>query len=238
MPTSPPARLLLPAVAAALLLAGCSITADFTAGPAVDPTAPAPPPAAPVGDPLPPEPVVTSPIAASWEPGGAPVDLGGGHTVTRCQGEVLALCVWHGDTELGLLEALHYPAPAELRDVSGEQLDEALRAFAAARTEDIAADRALGCGADHEVLPDAPATVMVAGEQGLRYGFATVTGGQVIEHVVTWATVRDGELHLLVASAATRDGCMADELLSFAPDLLVPLLPTLDRVAAGTALPA
>lgn len=220
---------LLAAAATALVLAAC--------GPADTPASAPPASPAPVaGDPLPAEPLDTSPIVADWDPAAEPVVLPAGHTIRHCVGDRPALCVWKGDTELGLLEALRFPAPAELDGEDGEALDTAMRAFAAARVADVASDRADGCGPDHEVVADAPASVTVAGGPGLRYGFTTVVGGTVVEHVVTWATLRNGDLHLLVASAVTRDGCMADGLLSFAPDVLTPLLPVLDRVAAGTPL--
>lgn len=236
--TPTPVRSLLLAAAAAVVLVACSASA------AVPPPV-APPPAAEQpgeepssgDDPLPPEPVVSTPIVASWDPGAAPVDLGDGRTVGDCEGDVPALCVTDGETVLGLLEESRHPAPPELLGVTGDDLDRALRDFAAERLSDIEADRLVGCGADHRVLPDAPGSLTIDGAPGLRYGFATVTGDEVIEHVVTWATVREGELRLVVAHAAAPDGCMASELTTFATDELVTLLPVLDRVMAGTQLP-
>lgn len=231
MTTSTRSLLLIPV--AAVLLAACT-TADGAAPPVADPAPPTEQPAA--DDPMPDEPVVSDPIVASWEPGAAPVDLGDGRAVADCEGDIPALCVMEGDTVLGLLEEARYPAPSELL-VAEDELDQALRDFAAERMDEVEADRIAGCGADHVVLPDAPGSVTVDGSPGLRYGFVTMAGDEVVEHVVTWATVRDGELRLVVAEAAASDGCMATELTTFPTDELVTLLPALDRVMAGTPLP-
>ena len=208
---------------AAGLLTACA--ADAGTPPAVD------------DDPLPID-TDTAPVVASWAPDADPVDLGGGHTIGDCEGDVPALCVLDGDeVVVGLLEAFRYPAPSEVLERSEADPDAALREFAAARVAEVEQDRLVSCGQDHRVVPDAPGTLTVDGSPGLRYGFVTMAGDVVVEHVVTWATVRDGELRLVVAHAATSDGCMASELTTFPTDELVVLLPALDRVMAGTPLP-
>lgn len=245
LPSSLRPLLLVPVIA--LGLAACD---DATATP-TDPVAepPAAPSEAPIEEPtddaaseepadhVPAEPVDTAPIVASWDPTAPPVGLGGGLALADCDGDAPLLCVFDGGAEIGHLEALHYPAPEQLAGSSGDELDSALRELAATQARDMAADRAAGCGADNEVMPDAPSTTTVDGQQGLRYGFTTVVDGEAVERVVTWATVRDDQLHLVVAAAVAPGTCMDDGMRWFAPAVLGDLVPLLDRVVAGTALP-
>lgn len=227
------------AIVATVALGACSTTPD--AAPPV--TAPSPtetPAAAPVesDDPLPSEPLDTAPIVASWEPGATPVDLGDGYSIGDCEGDMPSLCVMADGANIGFLEWSTFPVPTELLDLTGENLDRALREFSAARVAENEQDRRDGCGADHEVRADAPGTMTIGGSPGLRYGFVTMTGETVVEYAVTWVTVRGDELLVVVAHAATPGSCMASELLSFPPDELGFLLPVLDRVMTGTPLPA
>lgn len=182
----------------------------------------------------------TEPIPASWEPGAAPVDLGGGWRVADCDGDAPLLCVERGEEVVGTLELNHFPLSDELAAAEGEaELRAALRDFAASRHGDIAEDRRNGCGDDYLVEADPVAEVSMAGQPGVRYGFRGTDGGVTTEHVVSYATVAADQLWIVVADGAAADGCMGDdELTLFDPEVLRDLLPLLDRVVAGTPLPA
>lgn len=191
--------------------------ADQDVDPDVDPGAPTGPP-----------------LVASWAPGAAPLALPDGSLLQDCDGDVPALCVVREGVEAGLLLHSSFPAPDGLAAGGPD----GLRAFAAARVEEVAADRSAGCGEDHVVVADPVTELAVAGLPGVRYGFTTRVGGTVVEHVAVWAVVRGDALDLVVAEATAAPGCMHGELTTFAPGDLVALLPVLDRVMAATPLPA
>lgn len=240
----PPARFrpaLLACLTAALLVACTGADAAPTPTDPAGPTAPTVEPTAeptPTAGPTAPEPPVDSdPIVGAWGSGAPPVDLGDGLVLADCEGDAPTLCVSRGGDDLGYLEHLAFPVPPELAGLEGAALDAALRVFAEERSAWVAEDRAEGCGADHEVLQDAPASLTVAGAPGLRHGFTTLLDGEATERHVTWVTVGPDALHLVVAAAVAPGACMDDGLTAFEPSVIDELLPVLDRVMAGTPLP-
>jgi hypothetical protein len=73
---------------------------------------------------------------------------------------------------------------------------------------------------------------------GALQAFAeSLEDGAVTEFVLSYATVADARLWIVVADAVTADGCMASEFDLFTPDHLETFLPLLDGVVAGTVLP-
>ena len=232
----------------ALVLAASLAACAGTPGPTADPTAEPPPVTAPgrddeptdepadvpVGHDADPDAPAGPPLVASWDPGAAPLVMPDGSLLQDCDGDVPALCVVRGGVEAGLLLHSSFPAPDGLAAAGPD----GLRAFAAARVEEVAADRSAGCGPDHVVVADPVAERVVAGLPGVRYGFTTRVGDTVVEHVAVWAVVRGDALDLVVAEATAAPGCMHGELTTFAPGDLVALLPDLDRVMAATPLPA
>lgn len=251
MSTTSRARSLLVASSCLALLAGaCSGGVPSpTAGPPADAATPPGDAATPPGDAAAPLEETddvpeggtadTDPIAASWGPEAAPVDLDGGWRVADCDGDAPLLCVERGEEIVGTLELNRFPVADELAAARGEaELRAALRDFAAGRHDDIAEDRRNGCGEDYVVEADPVTEVSMAGKPGVRYGFRGTEGGVTTERVVSYATVAADQLWIVVADGAAADGCMGDaELTLFDPEVLRDLLPLLDRVVAGTPLP-
>lgn len=215
-----------------VLAAGCGATE--TPGPS--PSEPTSPTAEPSTDD---EAPTASPIVGQWASGGSPVDLGDGWELLDCEGDIPAQCIERDGTPAGLLELSDWPLTSELASASdATSVTAALQAFADDRHRETASDRAAGCGSDYEFASDETQPVRVGGLPGVRYGFTGTEAGMLTEHVVTYATVHADRLWLVVADAAASAGCMgSDELLVFEPDVLAELLPTIDRIVAGTPLP-
>jgi hypothetical protein len=168
-----------------------------------------------------------------------PVDLGDGWIVRDCDGDAPLLCFDRNGEFVGLIELNTFPVPAELAGVGSEdELVAAMRTWATDNLDGVVADRSEGCGADYEVEVEAPVEQTVAGNNGVRYGFRGIEGGAMTEYVISYATVADDQLWIVVADGAADGGCMgSDELDLFDPAVLETLVPLLDRVVAGMVLP-
>lgn len=211
-------------------------------------------PAAPVATPIgtssdaptgtPTDAPVVEPVVASYAPGAPAVDLPGGWTIRDCEGDAPLVCVGRADVPdgdvVGTLMLDSFPLDAGLAAADGrEAVLEALRANAQLRMQGLVDDRVIGCGAAHEGSIDPMVDLLVDGRAGVRSGFRAVQDGEVVEHVVTYATVAAGQLWLLVAESARDGSCMDDaEMDLFTPDRLATFVPVLDRLVAGTPLPA
>ena len=173
-----------------------------------------------------------------WGPDAAPVDLGDGWTVRDCEGDAPLLCVDRDGELVGTLALSSFEPTEDLAAAdTPEELTDALRAFAESLEDGVVQDRAAGCGADYVVEHEPVAVVTMSGQPGVRYGFRGIQDEAVTEFVLSYATVADGRLWIVVAEAATDDGCMASEFDLFTPDDLATFLPRLDAVVAGTVLP-
>lgn len=213
----------------AVLAAGCT-----TAGGAIgtpSPTAPSSP--SPTTTPTTAEP---EPIAASWAQGAPDTELPDGWVLRDCEGDAPIVCVHRGDELVGTLAFASFPPDGPLVGATdGAEVVEALRAHGTMRMQGLVDDRAIGCGEDYVGSVDDHVDLLVGGQPGVRSGFTAVQAGELAEHVVTYATISEGQLWLLVAEAAAEGTCMGDsELELFAPADLDAFLPILDRVVAGT----
>lgn len=219
---------------AALLVGACTATTapedpTPTVSPSDSPSSSQPPSEEPSDAPS---------FVVDWSPDAAPVDLGDGWTVRDCEGDAPLLCVDRDGELVGTLALSSFEPTEDLAAAdTPEELTDALRAFAESLEDGVVQDRAAGCGADYVVEHEPVAVVTMSGQPGVRYGFRGIEDGAVTEFVLSYATVVDGQLWIVVAEAATDDGCMASEFDLFTPDDLATFLPRLDAVVAGTVLP-
>lgn len=171
-----------------------------------------------------------------WSDAATVVELGGGWTVARCQGDAPLLCFERDGEVAGLVEAISHPV-----DEVGESLDpsESLQVLADGFVESMAADRAVGCGPDYVVEPLPVEDVSVGGLPGLRFGYSgLLADGTLSELVVHHATIDGDRVVVLAAPAYAADGCPGrDELPSFHPADLASLVPELGAVLAVSPLP-
>ncbi len=224
-------------------------TAEPTITPTGMPTAtptepPATPTATPTGTPTAtpttrpddPEP----PTEIDWTDPSVVVDLGGGWSIAKCEGDALFLCVSRDGEHVSALEALFFDtATLPLFDPDAS-VRRNLRRIAEDFHESFAEDRAGGCGADYgfERIAFTPATV--GAQRGGTFGFiGTMADGSPSEMDVHWATVVDDHVLMVVASAFDPGGCLApDEGGSFETSELAALRSELDRLLADSPLPA
>ena len=220
-------------VLVAVLAAGCATTGDAVGTPSpTAPSTPSPTPS-PTATPTTAEP---EPIVASWAQGAPDTELADGWVLRDCEGDAPVVCVHRDDELVGTVAYASYPPDGPLVGATdGDDVVEALRAHGTMRMQGLVEDRAIGCGEDYVGSVDDHVDLPVGGQPGVRSGFTAVQAGEVVEHVVTYATLAEGRLWLLVAESAADGTCMGDsELELFAPADLDAFLPILDRVVAGT----
>ena len=162
-------------------------------------------------------------------------------TVDFCEGEAPYLCFTGDDgTHLGVMELVQYPVAGydAIEEVIAGGGDEsaALEAVADDLVTEMAADRAEGCGDGYEVVPDAPVPAVVAGGDGVRYGFRGVAEGTTVEHVVIHARIDDGTVWILAAAGYADDGCLPREG-EFDVAGVQSAAPLISELAAGSRLP-
>lgn len=226
MPNHPKTRGVVAAIAlSAVLLGACSD--DSTASPsATTTTATSEPPAA-----------VEVDWAARTVTRVAEADV----TVDFCEGEAPLLCfTGDGGEHLGVVELVHYPTAGydviEEAIAGGGDESAALEAIADDLVTSVAADRAEGCGEDYEIVPDEPVPAVVAGEDGVRFGFRGVVDGTTVEHVVIHALIDDGTVWTLTAAGYDDGGCLPREGEFDVAGVQSAML-LIGELAAGTTLP-
>jgi hypothetical protein len=164
----------------------------------------------------------------------------GGLDVAFCEGEGPFLCVSRGGSVLGSVEHLAFDIATmdELRSAldDGASTLDALERHAATQVDAVARDRREGCGPDHVVTADPNQTLTIGGSPALRSGWSARRDGEVVERTVSWTTVMDGTLHVLVAAGLADEGCI-ERLGEFTVEGLEAALPTLDLVARGSRFP-
>lgn len=161
--------------------------------------------------------------------------------VDFCEGEAPFVCfTGDGGEHLGVLELLHYPTAGYdvIEEVIAGGGDEAaaLEAMADDLVTEMAADRAQGCGDGYVVVPDEPVPAVVAGEDGVRYGFRGVVEGTTVEHVVIHALIDDGTVWILSAAGYDDGGCLPREG-EFDVAGVRSVMALIGELAAGTTLP-
>jgi hypothetical protein len=161
-----------------------------------------------------------------------------GWTVAFCEGEGPFLCVSRDGRHVGSVELLAWPVEdyAAIASVlsAGRGEGAALEAAAADLLAVLIADRKIGVDPAYEVVGDEPATVPVAGKDGLRSGFRGVRDGRTLERVVQYRVIDADTLYLLSATGMFVADGGAAPLGEFRLDDLEAFAPVLDRLAAGS----
>ena len=169
--------------------------------------------------------------------GGQSFDLGDPNAVTEpmagwsaraCKGEAPLICISGPKGETGLVELLQFPTDHASLQVLAED-------FVAS----MATDRAAGCGDGYVIEAIPPTDAVVAGEEGVRFGYVgRTTDGALSERNVEHAILRDGQVTLLTAAAYAEGGCPGrDELDSFEPGALASFDEGLTSLVATLVVP-
>lgn len=162
-------------------------------------------------------------------------------TVEFCEGDAPVLCLENAEGQWGGVELSSWPVAdldvLEAAFAEGATQAEALAAYADDFLRIFEADRAEGCGATYEFVPDTSTPISVDGRPGLRYGFRGVVDGVTVEHVVGHAVLTDRTLHLFNAAGLADDGCLGREgefpMEAFDADTI----DLIGRIAAASTLP-
>lgn len=178
-------------------------------------------------------------IAVELGSGGGPVTLDNGWVVQRCEGDAPLLCVLDAaGATLGVVEFGSYPASDAIAEALARgTVMAALEARVAEQHAAIAADRAIGCGAEYEYRAAPVGHATVGQEPAVVYAFSGVVDGREVERHRSYYTVHAGQLWVVTAAASDPEGCMATDLAEFTPADLVTFEPFLARIVAGTELP-
>ena len=169
-------------------------------------------------------------VVVDWQAPGLDVDLGEGFHVRHCEGDAPLLCIERAGVPVGLVELLDFPAgdhqPLE------ERIGELYRS--------TVADRAQGCPPGYQFRTLPPQPVVVAGGEGLRYGFTgTFADGRPSERTIAWMLERGDVLTVIQAAADEPDGCLPPEGAGhFTTATLGAATSALERLVAGSRLPA
>lgn len=225
---------ILAAVAAvlAVTLAACTQTAE-PPGTAQTPVPTEPSTAVPD-----PDPDVDAPILY-WNDSSRTTELGNGFTASACPGDAPLLCVFKDGEQVGYLEALAFPIESfpDL-DPDGDT-DTTLARFADGFFDDMAADRATGCGTDYVFERIDPEPIVLGNTPGIVFGFAgSMPNGDPSEYNLQYATIVGDTILTTVAAAYDEGGCPGrDELSGFRSADLIELRPHLEPALYESPLP-
>ena len=149
-----------------------------------------------------------------------------------CGGDAPLLCVERRGARVGRIELLIFE-----RDTFGANADD-VDAIAAGNLESFRKDRVTSCPSGHVFRARATVHPAVAGLDGRRTEW-TVTGDgrRVVERVVTYFAVDPQRVIVFAANATLDGGCLSRDDAEFTPDVLEQLVPTLDRLVAGSTVP-
>lgn len=178
-------------------------------------------------------------IGLDWTNPELAVELGDGWMIRACEGEAPMLCAEHDGVAEGLVTAVKYPISSfDFIDPSSD-VDAQLRAIAADYLTSFEADRTAGCGADYVFEPIDPRSFALGGNPGMTYGFVgTTAAGAPSESHRQYATILDGNLFLVVASAYEEGQCPGvGAELSFTTEELEQILPRLEELLEASPLP-
>ena len=177
-----------------------------------------------------------APLAIDWSGRTISPATVGPWSVRFCEGEAPLICLDRDGRPAGAIERSEFPVssiPSLQQALEAKVTARAALAVLAQQTvETFAADRKEGCGTDYLVTAEPVVAQPVLGGEGVRYGWSARVGGEVVERSVTYAAVREGVLHLLVAGGLAEGGCV-EKLGEFGVQDLEAALPVLDRVAAS-----
>lgn len=178
-----------------------------------------------------------APILVAWSDPDLSITVDG-WTIRRCATEVVALCVDRGETPAGHVLMEDLPSIGEELTSSRDQVQAAL----AGRTQTLyqlyRQNRAAACGPDYNVEAEVPKPVAVAGGAGLRYEASARMEGRVVERTIGFRVFRDGIETLIEATALQPGACLTPEDPTFGIGDLQSFEPVLNRIAAGSVLPA
>lgn len=174
-----------------------------------------------------------------WDDPSQVVELGDGFTVAACPGDAPLLCVALDGRQAGLLEAQSHPiATLPMFDPAADDTTN-LTALAEDFLENFRVDRAEGCGADYRVNPVAVTPIVLAGRDGILFGFEGRLGdGSTSELNLHYAAVVDDAVVSISANAYDDGGCPGPGGLDeFDTATLTNLWPHLDALLRSTPLP-
>lgn len=185
--------------------------------------------------PSPPEP---APIAVDWSDPQLSVEAGDGWTIRRCTTAVPALCVDLNGAPAGHVLMEDVPSLGQ----EGSQSADLKQATLAVRTQTVYGllqrHRTERCGPTYTVETVSPRPMELREGPGLKYGAAGSHGGRVVERTIGYRLLR-GEIETLIEATAIEPGtCLTPEDPTFTVEQLAAFEPVLDRVAAGSHLPA
>lgn len=173
-----------------------------------------------------------------WSDSTKTSELPGGWTVHACEGDAPLLCVERDGEYVGTIELMSYPVSSFTDLDPDRSTGENLLVLADGFIRALAADRAVGCGADYVLTPIEP-TVFDLGDGGMAYGFEGALGdGRPSELNLQYSTIVDDMIVSVVASAYDDGGCPGrDDLSGFDSATLAEFRPQLERLLVGTPLP-
>lgn len=163
----------------------------------------------------------------------APVDLGGGWSVSDTEGDGPLVTVRNDGMVVGLLEYLDFPIEAR---AASERAT--LDAHVAAYLRDIGADRAQAPVKGYRFDPDAATHLEAADGAVVRYGFrGTMPDGAPSERTIQWAGIRNDRLVLVSAAANDPGGLFPPEGTAFTSAQLDEVGDRLERLVLASGLP-
>jgi hypothetical protein len=183
------------------------------------------------------------PIAIGWDVDEAGTELPDGWSLHDAEGDGPFLEVRRQGQVVGLLETTSFPVESieTLRGGAGDDASRraSLRAYAETFVATFRADRAEGCGADYGYDP-APIVVFDAPDGPVvAYGFSgTLADGSPSEGIAAIAGIQDDQLVLVTGTASDEGGCLPAEGTVFSTADLDAFRPLLERIGAGSGVPA
>jgi len=178
-----------------------------------------------------------SPIALDWRTVDAKPSLPGGWSIFGCPGPAPTFCVEQNGVKAGSIQLMDIPSLGEEKTTSQEQIQAVLAGRIQTLYRDTAAKRSEDCGLGFRLVPASPRPVMVAGQRGVKYGFAGSDAGGVRETLTGFRIFRQGIESIIQAVGINPGGCPAAQDGAFTPAGLTSFEPLLDRLVAGSLLP-
>lgn len=174
-----------------------------------------------------------------WSDPTKSVELGDGFTIAACAGEAPLLCVERNGEPVGIVEAQRFSTDSLTFFDPAADDSVNLAALADDFISVFRADRAEGCGDDYRLNPVAVGPAVVAGEEGIVFGFeGRLASGDSSELNLHYATIVDGNVVSLAANAYDDGGCPGpDGLGEFDSATLVDFRPHLEALLRTIPLP-
>ena len=150
-----------------------------------------------------------------------PTDVGGGYSVSACEGREPLLCVSRDGEMLGQIFFQPFPlerTPALRRELARHDEVEALRRNAEEYLRRLSADRAEACPEGYGFAAIDPQPAEVAGKPGITYGYVVADDeGDIVEAGVSFHVLMTDVMWLVGAAAMDEGACLPEVELAFAP---------------------